>query len=369
MKLFIIAGEDSGDLHASNLIKSLHQTHPDLQVRGVGGDKMAEQQTSLIAHIKDINFMGFWEVIKNLGTIRKLFRTVKEDILNWKPDAVVLVDYPGFNLRMAKFIKGLELPVIFYISPQLWAWKKGRIKTIRKFVDRMMVILPFEKTFYGNEGVEVDFVGHPLLDVIAENEDSPISKPIVALLPGSRQQEIKRMLPVMLSLPTKFPDYEFVVAGAPSQEASFYHELIGDAPVSLVMDETYALLHKASYALVTSGTATLETGLHKVPQIVCYSGSPISYAIGKRLVQVKYISLVNLILDQPLVKELIQYEFNPDNLEKELATLMKREETERVMEGYTKLRTKLGNVGASARAAEIVSKYLSQQAPTEAISS
>ncbi len=177
------------------------------------------------------------------------------------------------------------------------------------------------------------------------------------------------MLPVMLSLPTKFPDYEFVVAGAPSQEASFYHELIGDAPVSLVMDETYDLLHKASYALVTSGTATLETGLHKVPQIVCYSGSPISYAIGKRLVQVKYISLVNLILDQPLVKELIQYEFNPDNLEKELATLMKREETERVMEGYTKLRTKLGNVGASARAAEIVSKYLSQQAPTEAISS
>lgn len=369
MKLFIIAGEDSGDLHASNLIKALQQKHPALAVRGVGGDKMAEQQTSLIAHIKDINFMGFWEILKNLGTIRRLFRTVKNDILSWEPDAVVLVDYPGFNLRMTKFIKALGIPVIFYISPQLWAWKKGRVKTIKRFVDRMMVILPFEKDFYAKEGVEVDFVGHPLLDVIEESPDVPISKPIVALLPGSRKQEIKRMLPVMLELPKKFPAYEFVIAAAPSQDESFYRDLMGQTTIKLIKDQTYDLLHQASYALVTSGTATLETGLHKVPQIVCYAGSPISYAIGKRVIQVKYISLVNLILDKPLVAELIQHEFTPARLEEELTSLMENTETARVLEGYEHLKTKLGNKGASARAAEIVSNFLVNQSSMKPISS
>ena len=352
MKLYFIAGEDSGDLHSKNLIKALSERVPDLETRGVGGDLMIEAGTTLIAHIQHINFMGFWEVIKNLSTIRRLFKKVKADIQIWKPDAVVLVDYPGFNLRMAPFLKALGIPVYYYISPQLWAWKKGRKETIRSFVDRMFVILPFEKEFYEKEGIDVEFVGHPLLDALPDIKPKERARKTVALLPGSRSQEIKRMLPLMLELPELFPDYTFIVAGAPSRKASFYHEIIGDKDVELRMNQTYAILDEADYALVTSGTATLETALHQVPQIVCYKGSWLSYQIGKRLVNVKFISLVNLILDREAVTELIQGEFTLANLQFHLGRLMNPEEEEKMLADYQELKEKLGNKGASGRCAD-----------------
>jgi lipid-A-disaccharide synthase len=354
MKLYFIAGEDSGDLHTKNLIKALQKQNPSIRTRGVGGELMKQVGTELVAHIKDINFMGFWEVIRNLKTIRQLFKTVKADIEAWQPDAVILIDYPGFNLRMAKYLNKKGIRVIYYISPQVWAWKKGRVKTIRRFVDQMMVILPFEKDFYQNEGVEVDFVGHPLLDEIENNPNPEAKKPIIALLPGSRKQEIRRMLPVMLEVIPHFPNYQFVVAGAPSQTADFYENMIGDTPVELIMNQTYDVLTRARFALVTSGTATLETALFDVPQVVCYKGSALSYHIGKRLVKIKYISLVNLILDQSLVKELIQSEFNTRDLIRELRTIMQPEKENSIRDGYALLRQKLGDKGASEKAAQLI---------------
>lgn len=358
MKLYIISGEDSGDLHGSNLIKALKAQRPGLEFRGVGGDKIAAQNVELVAHIKDINFMGFWEVITNIRTIQKLFRTVKADIKRWKPDAVILIDYPGFNLRMAKFLKDQGIKVLYYISPQVWAWKKGRVKTIEAYVDRMYVILPFEKDFYKNEGVEVDFVGHPLLDVIEEREQKATDSPVIALLPGSRKQEIKRMLPLMLSVVSRFPEFEIVIAGAPSQTEAFYQDLIADQQVKLIMNRTYEVLDQANAALVTSGTATLETALFRVPQVVMYKGGAISYQIGKRLVKVKFISLVNLILDRLAVKELIQYDCTPENIEQSLRALMDTVQQRRMQLAYTELRQKLGNSGASTRTAELMLEEL-----------
>ncbi|MDX2245520.1 MAG: lipid-A-disaccharide synthase [Bacteroidia bacterium] len=359
MKVYFVAGEDSGDLHTRNLIRELKVRYPQVQTRGVGGDKMAEQGTELIAHIRDINFMGFLEVIRNLQTIRKLFATVKNDILTWRPDAVVLVDYPGFNLRLAKFVKSLGITLFYYISPQIWAWKKGRVKIIRRYVDRMLVILPFEKDFYRKEGVEVDFVGHPLLDEISHSSgfSSGLNK-VIALLPGSRKQEISRMLPVMLKMVDRFPEYRFVIAGAPSQEENFYREIIQNAPAELVMNKTYDVLASAQAALVTSGTATLETALFNVPQVVCYRGSAFSYEIGKRLVKVSFISLVNLILNRSLVTELIQYDFQEDRLEAELRKILLPEIRRQKQAGYEELHRKLGDGGASAKAAAIIAEYL-----------
>lgn len=355
-KIYCIVGEDSGDLHTANLLKSLQELDKRFRFRGVGGKLMQAQGVELVAHVRDINFMGFWEVITHLKTIRNLFRTVKLDILDWKPDVVLLVDYPGFNLRLAKWLHGQGIKVIYYISPQLWAWKKGRIETIRRCVDKMFVILPFEQEFYRQEGITVSFPGHPLLDAIHDLRFEPFgfqaSKPLIALLPGSRKQEIKTMLPVMLQLCSRFPDYQFVVAGAPSQTADFYRQFIADAPVELVMNETYRLLSQSQAALVTSGTATLETALFKVPQVVCYKGKWLSYQIGKRLVQVKYISLVNLILDRPLVTELIQQDFTAEKLEAELQLLLSAKRRKALSEGYAELHHKLGESGASMRTAK-----------------
>ena len=360
MKLYFIAGEDSGDLHTGNLIRALRARHPDLQARGVGGDRMAAAGADLVAHVRDINFMGFWEVVRNLRIIRRLFRTVKADIAAWKPDAVVLVDYPGFNLRLAPFLKGLGLPVYYYISPQLWAWKQGRVKQIQRYVDRMFVILPFEADFYARHGVEVDFVGHPLLDALAEAAPAltPGDRPVLALLPGSRRQEIKRMLPVMLTLAQAFPEYACVVAGAPSQQADFYHDLIGTAPVRLVMNQTYPLLRMAQLAVVTSGTATLETALHGVPQVVGYKGGFISYQIGRRLVKVPFISLVNLILGRAAVTELIQDAFTPARLQAEVKALTDPDRRAAIEAAYAELRTKLGAQGASDRMATALLQHL-----------
>ncbi|MFK7969523.1 MAG: lipid-A-disaccharide synthase [Bacteroidia bacterium] len=361
MKLYILAGEDSGDLHASKLMEALRGLDKSWEFRGIGGDKMITQGLDHIAHIKDVNFMGFFEVVQHLGTIRRMFRKVKEDLLQWKPDAILLVDYPGFNLRMAPFIKEeLGIPIIYYISPQLWAWKKGRVKTIRKYVDKMMVILPFEKDFYAEEHVEADFVGHPLLDVIPPLGERNPEPGLVALLPGSRKQEIQRMLPVMLSLPARFPDLNFIVAGAPSQSPEFYHSIIGDARVSLVQNDTYELLKRAETAVVTSGTATLEAGLFGVPEVVVYKAHPISYLIGKRLMQVAHMSLVNLILDRRAVPELLQSQFNPDTLAETLEDLRTAATQKKLGKDFVLLRKKLGDAGAAERAAHIVNKAISQ---------
>ncbi len=385
-KVFLLAGEDSGDLHGANLVKALKdcvrqqlmnfavsevgetgfkwKTFPPLsyylQVRGVGGDKLSEVGVELIAHVKDINFMGFWEVLKNLRTIRQLFHRVHAEIEDFQPDAVILIDYPGFNLRLAKQLQGKGIKIFYYISPQVWAWKKGRVKSIEKYVDRMYVILPFEQSFYAKEGVEVEFVGHPLLDVVESKEKSPPSEKIIALLPGSRKQEIGRMLPIMLQMVPLFPDYRFVVAGAPSQEASFYHSLIGDISVELRMNQTYELLSQASYACVTSGTATLETALFNVPQVVVYKGNPISYTIGKRLVNVEFISLVNLILGRKAVEELIQRAFTAEKLEQTLKNLMEEKNSQKMLTDYEELRKKLGDGGASARTAGLIFSELSK---------
>lgn len=376
MKVYIIAGEDSGDLHSSNLMKAMQAKSKGMQFRGVGGDMMKTQGLELVAHIEDINFMGFLEVIQNLKTIRQLFKTVEDDISEWQPDAVILVDYPGFNLRLAPFIKKLKIPIFYYISPQVWAWKKGRVKKIKALVDRMMVILPFEKDFYAKEGLEVDFVGHPLLDVVERREaggekeeerqgeqrtklvpskvEGNEKRKTISLLPGSRKQEIKRMLPVMLEAAKAFPEMRFIIGGAPSRKASFYTEILGDSPIELWMNRTYELLGEANYAWVTSGTATLETALFQVPEVVCYRGNWLSFQIGKRLVNVKFISLVNLILDKEAVTELLQTAFTPKRLIAEQHKLMQPDRQETLQADYAALYAKLGEAGASERAAEIV---------------
>lgn len=367
MKIYLIAGEDSGDLHAANLIAALQMKDSNLQFRGVGGDMMEKKGMELIAHVKDINFMGFVEVVKNLGTIKKLFRNVELDIQSYQPDIVVLVDYPGFNLRIAKFIKNLGIPVAYYISPQVWAWKKGRVKKIKAFTDKMMVILPFEQEFYRKEGLEVEFVGHPLLDEIQDRtltQHSP--EKIIALLPGSRQQEIKRMLPLMLELIPHYPDCTFVLAGAPSQTYSFYKSLTNNAYLTegrleIRMNQTYQILEQAHAALVTSGTATLETALFNVPEVVVYKGSPISYEIGKRLVNVDYISLVNLILEKEAVKELIQYDYTVENVKAALDEIMDGQGRANVLKNYDELWIKLGSRGASERAATTIMGMLGKK--------
>lgn len=411
MKLYFIAGEPSGDLHGKNLLSEIKNLRPDVECRGVGGDGLKSLGVQLVRHIRDTNFMGFVQVIRNLGVIRKLFKDVQADILDFKPDAVVLIDYPGFNLRMAKFCKKHGIRVLFYISPQVWAWKKSRVKKIRRDVDRMYVILPFEKEFYEKEQVEVEFVGHPLLDEVAEGNYAREEirsqylngrSQLIALLPGSRKQEISRMLPRMLAVVNQFPDARFVIAGAPTQEPEFYHELlskggitlssnstpnhssphsdpsgkhsdadrpgesgngltpIGNHEVAVLHNRTYDLLSAADYALVTSGTATLEAALFQVPEIVCYAAGGLSVWLARRLIKVPYISLVNLIMDREVVRELIQQELNTENLVAELKKLMDPDHAEQLGRDYKELREKLGDVGASRRAAEGMIGYLEE---------
>lgn len=322
---------------------------------------MKSAGADLVKHYRDLAFMGFLEVLKNLRTILGNLRFCKKDILEFRPDALVLIDYPGFNLRIAKWAKRQGIRVIYYISPQLWAWHSSRVKAIRRDVDKMLVILPFETEFYRQYDMEVEFVGHPLLDVFPEN---PASSPdtgerstsnIIALLPGSRQQEIRRILPVMLSVTPDFPEFTFVVAGAGALPASFYAPYLSGYPnVRFAQGDTYAILRQARAGLIKSGTSTLETALIGLPQVVCYAGSPISYAIAKRVVKVSYISLVNLILDRPLVRELIQQDLNPENLKLALREILDPAKVAEIKEGYRELRHKLGDGGASERAAKAV---------------
>lgn len=373
VKSYFIVGEASGDLHASNLAKQLKLQDPTFESRGWGGDLMSEAGIEVVKHYRDLAFMGFIEVLMNIRTIKANFKAVKADILKYKPDVLILVDYPGFNLRIAEWAHEHQIPVFYYISPQVWAWKKGRVHKIKRFVNEMFVILPFESNFYQEYDYPVHFVGHPLLDVIEEEDEGKQhfeagkkaflekyglqNKDIVALLPGSRKQEIKSMLATMLDVAQEFPDHQFVIAGAPAQEAAFYEELIHKESkhIRLVFGATYDLFRYASAGLVTSGTATLEAGLFQLPQAVCYKGSAISYQIAKRIVSIKYISLVNLILDKEAVSELIQSDFNRKKVAQELKELLYNEDRLRKMKSdYEALRQRLGGPGASERTAKIM---------------
>ncbi len=366
-RYFIIAGEASGDLHASNLVKQLRLIEPHAVIAGFGGDLMQEQGVQILKHYREMDFMGFIEVIMNLRTIFKNLDFCKKCLQEFKPDVVILIDYPGFNLRIAPFVKEeLKAKVVYYISPQIWAWKEKRVFKIRDCVDKMLVILPFEKEFYGKYDMNVDFVGHPLLDALEQRGTDFVSgtefqqkyklndKPVIALLPGSRAQEISSKLPVMLKMIHHYPQFQFVIAKAKSQPMAFFEEMAKGYDVGIIENATYEVLHNASAACVTSGTATLETALFKVPEVVCYKGSKISYMIAKQLIKVKYISLVNLIMDREVVKELIQDEFNEQNLKTELDKVLTGPTAERLKTEYELLREKLGGPGASARAAAIV---------------
>jgi len=367
MKYYVIAGEASGDLHGSNLMKELKLKDPEAQFRFWGGDLMAEVSGhSPVKHYKDLAFMGFLEVVQNLRTIMSNMSFCKKDVLEYAPDAIIFIDYPGFNLRIAEYAKTHGIKTIYYISPQIWAWKKGRIKQIKANVDKMLVILPFEKPFYQELDYSVDFVGHPLLDAIEQRQQAQIEssfhpsseKPVIALLPGSRKQEISSVLPTMVEVARQFPEYQFCVACAPSQEVSTYEQMAPNAPVQWVKGKTYDLLEKSHAAIVTSGTATLETALFKVPEIVVYKGSSVSYLIAKQLVKIKYISLVNLIMDKPVVTELIQGDYTVDKTAGELRKILVGEHRKSMMTEYEELNHKLGGAGASARAAQEIIDFI-----------
>ncbi|HTO34670.1 MAG TPA: lipid-A-disaccharide synthase [Flavobacterium sp.] len=370
MKYYIIAGEASGDLHGANLIKALKKEDANADIRFWGGDLMESAGGVLVKHYRDLAFMGFVEVLMNLRTILKNIKFCKQDIEKFNPDVIIFIDYPGFNMRIATWAKQKGIPTHYYISPQIWAWKENRIKDIKRDVDKMYVILPFEKDFYETKhNFAVEFVGHPLIDAIHNRktvsredfirENNLEDKPIIALLPGSRKQEIKKKLTVMLSVVKDFADYQFVIAGAPSQDFEFYKTFLKDQNVSFISNKTYDLLSHSYAALVTSGTATLETALFKVPEVVCYKGNRISYEIAKRIITLKYISLVNLIMDKEVVKELIQNELNTKNLKTELQKLLNPEYRKNLLHEYDLLEEKLGGTGASEKTARLIVKSVS----------
>lgn len=366
MKYYVIAGEASGDLHGSNLLKELRRCDPLAEFRCWGGDLMRAQGGDIVKHYRDLAFMGFAEVIMNLRTILRNIDFCKEDIARWKPDAIILIDYPGFNLRIAGYAQSLGIRVFYYISPQVWAWKESRVKKIKASVDHMFVILPFEKPFYDRHHYQVDFVGHPLLDALEGMDETQRidsdGRRIIALLPGSRRQEITTMLPVMLDVAVKYPQYRFIIAGAPSVPDTFYHSVIGERKAEIIYGKTYPLLRSAHAALVTSGTATLETALFGVPEVVCYKGGAISYYIARRLVKVKYISLVNLVMDREVVKELIQYEMNPERLSAEFEKIAEEGPARAAMlRDYEELKKALGGNGASAKTARLITHYLASK--------
>lgn len=370
MKYYVIAGEASGDLHGSNLLKQLYAKDADAEVRCWGGNLMEATGATLIKHYKELAFMGFVEVLANLRTIFKNIAFCKQDIEKYQPDVLILIDYPGFNLRIAKWAKSKGIKVVYYISPQVWAWKENRVKMMRQCIDLMLVILPFEKPYYKDKWQwDVNYVGHPLLPVIedfkAGNQKDIIktNRPLVAILPGSRKQEINVKLPVMLEATKQFTDCDFVVAKAPGLDDSFYNEMLAPfSNVKWVSNQTYQLLSEADAAIVTSGTATLETALFEVPEVVCYKGNAISYAIAKRIITIKYISLVNLIMDKPLVKELIQYDMTTENIVKELKLLLYNQVyKQELKDGYKALKNILTVDGnASETAANAILKFMNK---------
>lgn len=364
MKYYILAGEASGDLHGSNLIKALLKIDSNAEIRCWGGDLMQNAGGKLVKHYKERAFMGFTEVLMNLRKIFKLISFCKNDIDSFKPDVLVFIDNSGFNLRIAKWAKTKNYRTNYYISPQVWASRASRVKAIKRDIDKMFVILPFVKSFYKKYNYDVEFVGHPLIDAIANR--APINektfktkynlenKPIIALLPGSRKQEITKMLNVMLSIIEDFPEYQFVIGGAPSQDFEFYQTFIKNKSVHFISNKTYDLLSVSYAALVTSGTATLETALFKVPQVVCYKGSAISYHIAKHIITLKFISLVNLVMDKEVVTELIQNEFNKKRLKAELTKILNTDERHNMYLNYYELEQRLGGKGASEKTATLI---------------
>jgi len=371
MKYYIIAGEASGDLHAANLVSELKKKDKNAQIRAWGGELLQKQGVNLAKHYKDTAFMGFVEVVKNLRTIKSLFKFCQQDILAYQPDLVILVDYPGFNLRIAEFTHQHHIKTYYYISPKIWAWKKKRAYKIKAFVDKMFVIFPFEIDFYKQYNYQVEYIGNPLLDEIEKQkpylpnkeafvkENQLSGKPIIALLAGSRQQEIERILPTMLKISPNFPEFQFVIAGAPGLEPELYRQYMENDSTKIVYNQTYSLLHHSTAAIVASGTATLETALFNVPQIVAYKMSALTFEIARRLVKIKHISLVNIILNKETVKELIQHQFSVEKAGEILRNLVSdTPQRKAILDDYQELKQKLGDKGASERAAEIIYKSL-----------
>ncbi len=377
MKYYIISGEASGDLHGSNLIKELKQIDKNPLFRCWGGDLMKEQGGEIVKHYKDLSFMGFFEVLMKIRTILNNIKWCKKDIVQYKPDAVILIDYPGFNLRIAEFLKQKNIPVLYYISPQVWAWKKSRVKKIKRDIDRMFVILPFEKKFYNELGMDVTFVGHPLIDAIdnfKKNKATSLeefkikyqldNRPIISILPGSRKQELKKNLPIMLNAVKSYKDFQILIACAPSINDEFYTSIINDySELTLIKNDTYNLLNQSFAAIVTSGTATLETALFNVPQVVCYKSSWLSYQIAKMLIQVDFISLVNLILKKEAVKELIQSDLNELMLRGEVNKIIDLSYRNKILEDYSELKKCCGGVGASKITANEMLKTIQVKHP------
>lgn len=370
MKYYIIAGEASGDLHGSNLMKAIHMEDTQADIRFWGGDLMQAAGGKLVKHYKALAFMGFAEVLFNLKTILNNISFCKKDILEFQPDVLIFIDYPGFNMRIAKWAKTQNIPTHYYISPQIWAWKENRIKDIKRDFDHLYVILPFEKDFYEKKHhFPVEFVGHPLIDAIHnrkkvdeltfKKEHQLDERPIIALLPGSRKQEISKLLHEMLAVVDDFPDYQFVIAGAPGQDYDFYQRFLTNKAVHFISNKTYDLLSVAHAALVTSGTATLETALFKVPEVVCYKGNWISYQIAKRIITLKYISLVNLIMDEEVVTELIQGDCNAKKIKAELSKILEEDYRRKLIEKYDQLEKKLGGEGASGKVAKLIVRQIS----------
>lgn len=379
MKYYIIAGEASGDLHGSNLIKALKTKDIAANVRFWGGDLMSQAGGTLVKHYKEMAFMGFLEVLLNIRVIFKNIRFCKQDIEDFNPDVIIFIDYSGFNLRIAKWAKTKGIITNYYISPQIWASREGRIEKIKRDIDDMYVILPFEKDFYEKKhGFEVNFVGHPLIDAIEnrirtdghyfrkEHHIDP-DKPIIALLPGSRKQEVRKMLSIMLSIVEDFSNYEFVIAGAPSLDRVFYARFLENPNVGFVENKTYDLLSIAHAALVTSGTATLETALFKLPQVVCYRANWLSFQIAKRIVTLEYISLVNLIMKKEVVKELIQADLTSENLKSELKQIIDGPKRESQLKAYEELEKKLGGSGASDKTAHLIVQNIKPEIGSETL--
>jgi lipid-A-disaccharide synthase len=370
MKYYLIAGEASGDLHGSNLIKGLKELDRDATFRCFGGDLMEAEGAVVALDYRKMSFNGIWEIVKNLKTINTHFELCKTDLINYLPDALILIDYPGFNLRMAEFAKKHGIKTLFYIAPKVWASRKWRIKKIRKYVDKLYAILPFEEKYFTERNCRVDYLGNPLIDAIAgfkplpreqfRNENNLSDKPIIAILSGSRKMEIDLCLPEMLAASVHYADYQFIVAGAPSIKASYYEQFLSGTNVKIVYNKTYDLLSHAQAAIVTSGTATLETALFKVPEVVIYKLIPATYIIGRPFVHIRFFSLVNIIMGREVVKELLQFNL-AQNIKTELDKILYNEKyRQKMLKDFNELVNKIGKPGASARAAKSMYHYISK---------